>query len=242
MNIKKIKSPKSDPFTSSSKNQAFERGVNLLVYELKALLTCPKVIPFFSRFLTRTIVMIMKEPCVSAVLGQARSHYQMIKGKQNGLMERIIKCRKDLGLDEILPSLAKNVRYWARRDGKQLTDKGTWKKSWVSRVPVGSRQWIKEAKKWATEQRFKPNDFSKKHGQVLQLTGLIRQWEIDEQTWYPIGTDPSISIALLLEVKDRISPHSDDIIFSSDTYSRIEGEKPDPVEVFAVELRQVVEE
>lgn len=203
-----------DPNVDSKQNRSTEKRMDLLVGELKALMTCPHEFYLFQRLLSRTMVMMKKEPSLRKLMAAAKTYHQRVTQQKKSLLNQINGLRKELKLDEVLPSLVCCVRVWERIDGKRLLDKGCEKKSYKPVVPVEcSDRWLREAREWANAQKIKV--FSKRGEKILNLKGTLSRWECAEPTWYPIGKDPKITLARLMSVCERVAVlPKDEMLFS----------------------------
>lgn len=242
MTNKKTTTGPRDQNRGLEENKKFEKRMDLLVGELRALLTCPKDDDLFDRLLTRTMVILKKEPSLRNFWKQATRYHQRIIEEKNALLVDLNRLREELKLDDELPSLVGEVRVSSRMDEGRLLPKGCWKKSWKKVVPVEvSDKWIYEAGEWARSKTAKIKPFSKQGEKVLNLLECVSRWRNAEIGWYPIGRHPVFSLARLLSVCDRVKFFLENEPFYSLETNYGDISSMDPLEVVVKDIRREVE-
>ena len=178
------------------------QGVDLVVGELKALLTCLQDTVFFRRFVSRTMMILKKEPRLKELWHLSAVHNKKIKAERELLLESLQKAQKALHLDAILPSLSV-IYETINRDGARLLPKGQWKGTNRTVVPKGfSDIWVREIAAWLESQQEDPKN---KHGAKLVMLRMnIIDWEEASREWYPIGDHPCYSLARLIYLEEWV--------------------------------------
>ena len=176
--------------------------IDLVVGELKALLTCPQDIIFFRRFVSRTMMILRKAPRLKGLWRLSVMRNKKIKAEREVLLASLQKDQKALHLGEILPSLSV-IYETTNRDGARLLPKGQWKGANRTVVPQGfSDIWVREIAMWLESQQEDPKS---KHGEKLMMLRMnISDWEEDSRKWYSIGAHPSHSLARLIYLEEWV--------------------------------------
>jgi hypothetical protein len=184
-------------------NKAFAERLNLLVGELKALLTCPHDFYLFERLLVRTMIMLKKERGLKNFWEEALKYHRSITQQRKDLLHQLNELRKELKLDEVCPSLIGKiplgkVELGGMKNGLPIVVKRYLRKPVPDEFSV---KWISEARDWFLSQS--------KHGLAGEkeqtLFTLTTMWEYYESRWYPVGQHPVATLALLECVCERIN-------------------------------------
>lgn len=184
-------------------NKAFAERLNLLVGELKALLTCPHEFYLFERLLVRTMIMLKKEQGLKNFWKEALKYHRSTTQQRKDLLNQLNEMRKELKLDEVCPSLIGQtplgmVELGGMKNGQPIVVKRYLSKPVPDEFSI---KWIGEARDWFLSLSRRGLTGEKEH----KLFSLTTVWEYYMSRWYPIGQHPVATLALLECVCERIN-------------------------------------
>jgi hypothetical protein len=182
----------------------------VLLNELRALLTCEDHYACFNRALVRTKNMLLEERLLKKFWEMAHGHNEYMKGVEKENSVQLSGLRKEMNLDQILPCL------------KSRSSKGV--KGALEELSEDS--WIEEAREWLLSKTSNYDELAPKEAELMNaimMRGLLKSKS------YIIGEHPAIALALFDRMCERfeslkqIEDHSFSPIFRSPEIVALQG-------------------
>ncbi len=159
--------------------------INSVLSELSALLSCDDTYVAFNRVLTRTMPMLRKLHSLDDFWDQVRNHNEYIKWHETENMAALGRLRKEMNLDELIPSLK------SRNAGGIIG---------VLMELNADKGWIEEARRWLLSKADDIEDLDPKENELMTV---IMMYDWIHSKSYVIGEDPVQALALFERISDK---------------------------------------